>query len=150
MMPAPFRGFTPQLPPEQMKTYAIVRKDGVHARPATCAEVECPQWAHGWVTRVPRGSRLADFIVGNTHGRKFTETTSIESAEREFIFPFGQECFRSSQHRVPIEREPLFVVRDGDWRGNPRGTAAITRRPDDWVDDFANHQQHIADVRQRG
>lgn len=150
MQPEPFRGFTPQLSPEHMKTYAIVRKDGVHMRPATCAEVECEQWAHGWVTRVPRGSKMAQFIEGNTHGRTWAEVDTHGAPEREFRFLAGQPCFRSSTHRRPIEREPLFVVRDGDWRGNPRGTPAVQRTADDWVDDFANHQQQIAEARDRG
>lgn len=140
----------PVLGAEQMKTYAIVRKDGMHYRPATCAEVECPHWRDGWITRVPFHSDLAKFIDGGTHGRRFAETTVPGTGEREFMFGPGQECFRSSTHRVPIEREPLFVVRDGDWRGNPRGTSAVTRRPDDWVDDFANHQASIADAQQKG
>lgn len=149
MMPAPNRP-EPALRPEQMKTYAIIRQDGVHMRPATCAEIECPQWVNGWITRVPRGTDLEAYIVSGAHGRRCYEVTPIESAERQFMFAIGQSCFRESTHRVPIEREPFFVVRDGDWRGNPRGTAAINRRPDDWVDDFANHQQRIADARDRG
>lgn len=148
-MADPFR-VAPALGPELMKTYAIVRRDGIHHRPATCAEVECPQWANGWVTRVTRGSDLEKFLVGQTHGRRFTETTGLGEAEREFMFKPGQPCFRASRHRIAIEREPFFVVRDGDWRGNPHGTPAVNRKPADWVDDFANHQQHIADVRDRG
>src|SRR4051812_20053517 len=128
-MTSPFRP-EPVLRAEHMKTYAIVRKDGLHYRPATCAEVECPQWAHGWVTRVTRGSDLEKFLVGQTHGRRFTETTGLSAGEREFMFGPGQECFRSSTHRLPVEREPFFVVRDGDWRGNPRGTAAVNRTAD--------------------
>jgi hypothetical protein len=127
-----------------------VRKDGLHYRPATCAEVECPQWKNGWITRVPVGSDLDRFLAGKTHGRRFFARPGVDGGERTYSFPEGQECFRSSTHRVPIEREPFFVVRDGDWRGNPRGTAAVNRRPDDWVDDFANHQQRIADARDQG
>ena len=67
----------------------------------------------------------------------------------EFTFEAGQTCF--VEHRVPLEREPLYVVRDGDWRGNPRGTAPrIHTRPDDWVDDFAEHQQRLADRFEQG
>lgn len=148
-MPEPYRP-APTLGAGQMKTYAIIRKNGLHYRPATCAEIECPQWRNGWTTRVPRGTDLEAYLVSGSHGRRFTETTGLGEGEREFMFGPGQSCFRESTHRVPVEREPFFVVRDGDWRGNPRGTASVTRRPDDWVDDFANHQQHIADVRERG
>lgn len=149
MMPDPSRP-EPQLRPEQMKTYAIVRKDGVHYRPATCAEVECPQWERGWITRVTRESRLAGYVESKAHGRRYVETTEIGDAERSFMFPPGQACFKASAHRVPIERAPLFLVREGDWRGNPRGIEAVARTADDWTDDFANHQQSIADARNRG
>lgn len=147
-MPEPFR-VAPKLGPELMKTYAIVRKSGLHYRPATCAEVECEQWKNGWITRVPAGSDADQYLISKAHGRTFQQGWR-DGGERTYTFPPGQECFRSSQHRIAIEREPFFVVRDGDWRGNPLGTPAVNRRPDDWVDDFANHQQHIADVRQRG
>ena len=35
-----------------------------------------------------------------------------------FTFEAGQQCF--TQHHVP-DRPQFFVVRDGDWRGNPTG-----------------------------
>src|SRR3954464_496881 len=100
-MPEPFRP-EPQLGASQMKTYAIIRKDGLHYRPATCAEVECPQWAHGWITRVPRGTDLETYLESGVHGRRFTETTGLGAGEREFLFGPGQECFRSSTHRLPV------------------------------------------------
>jgi hypothetical protein len=140
----------PQVGPEGYKTYQISAPRSTHTRPATCAEVDCQGWRHGWITRVPVGSELAEYITGKVHGRHFTETTGLGSPDREFVFPPGQECFRSSQHRVPLEREPVYLVRDGDYRGNPRGTGPVTRTAIDWVDDFATHQQQLADRRQRG
>lgn len=139
----------PAIGPEHVKTYAIVRKDGIHVRPATCAEVECEQWKNGWITRVPTGSDLDAYLASRKHGRVF-DSLDTGRGERSYMFRPGQSCFRESTHRLPIEREPLFVVRDGDWRGNPRGTPAVQRSAADWTDDFANHQQHIADIRQRG
>jgi hypothetical protein len=77
----------------------------------------------------------------------------------EFSFPPGQRCFstvvRSDRvvagHPMRIDRPELFLVSDGDWRGNPYGTAPyVHTRPEDWVDDFANHQNALAEAAQRG
>jgi hypothetical protein len=47
---------------------------------------------------------------------------------------------------VPLERPELYVVRGGDWRGNPRGEVRRHSGPDSWVNDFAEHQDRIARV----
>jgi hypothetical protein len=50
-----------------------------------------------------------------------------------------------------LDRAPLYVVRDGDHRGNPRGTRdRLHQNPGNWVDDFATHQQAIADEIKKG
>jgi hypothetical protein len=52
---------------------------------------------------------------------------------------------------VRIDKPPLFLVRDGDWRGNPRRTRARQHlNPGNWVEDFATHQQAIADEIEKG
>lgn len=141
----------PQLGPEAYKTYAIVRPLGSHWRKATCEEVNCPAWQNGWLTRLAANDtgNIA-FITSGRTGRVWREIERSESGERQFVFPAGQPCLRCGEHRVPLEREPLFVVRDGDRRGNPFGTRPVQRRVDDWVDDFATHQQGIADAIEKG
>lgn len=138
------------LGPESYRTYAIVAPLATHFRPATCEEVGCRGWANGWVTRLPVGHELIDLITSGRTGRRYQETTAPGAAEREFAFPAGQSCFRASQHRVPLERDPLFVVKDGDRRGNPRGTRPALLRADQWVDEFATHQDALATARERG
>lgn len=145
-MPEPNRP-EPRLPVQAFKTYALLSPISTHRRPATCAEVHCTAYERGWTTRVPRTSDLAEFIRAGTHGRRFTETTMIDGAEAEFMFPPGQPCFRAGQHTVPLEREPLYIVRGGDWRGNPTGEKRQHVRAADWVDDFAEHQDRIAGER---
>lgn len=69
-----------------------------------------------------------------------------------FSFEAGQEPFSGPQHEhtVPIGRPELFIVRGGDWRGNPTGEHRQHTRPEDWVDDFANNQLSVAQQIQKG
>ena len=138
----------PRLPASAMKTYGLIQPRHTHFRRATCEEYGCEKYLKGWVTRLPWGSDLVEVL--RKSGRTFTETTEVGAAEREFMFAPGQPCFKSSTHKVRNDRPPLYVIRDGDWRGNPRGTAARSLGPDDWVDDFANHQITLSERLARG
>jgi hypothetical protein len=143
----------PQLPAHAMKTYELRQPLATHFRVATCAEVDCPQWAHGWQT----GFDLTDAEqvglanwVRNRSGLIFTfvqlETRVV------FSFPQGQQCLRSRvrPHRLPLDRDPIALVRGGDWRGNPRREGRKHVRLDDWVDDFASHQDRLATRLEQG
>lgn len=138
---------TPAIGPGHYKTYEIAVPRATHWRSATCAEVDCRPYQYGWVTRVLPGSQ--DEAAVRASGRSFT-AEQAEGGFLQFVFPPGQPCFRASVHQLPLERPPLYVVRDGDWRGNPTGQVRQHVNGDDWVDDFATHQQNIADVRERG
>jgi hypothetical protein len=139
----------PKIGPENYKTYQISAPIKTHYRDATCREVDCRAFAAGFRSRIDTstnlGARQAKYIE-NVAGRKFTRT--VAGPIVTYDFPAGQRCFTA--HKVPLEREAFFVVRDGDYRGNPRGTRPVTRRAADWVDDFATHQQNLADQRGRG
>lgn len=140
----------PRLGPEAFKTYQIVAPIPTHFRPATCREVECAGYVNGWRTTVLPDSPQANYIRRNS-GRQFSETkNSNGDGTVVFTFPPGQTCFRASEHRVSLEREPLYVVSGGDARGNPLRTPAVRHRAADWVDDFAEHQQAIADRIKQG
>lgn len=137
----------PIIPVQGMQTYEIVSPIQTHTRPASCAEVDCPNRANGWATAVDvsteLGGRQANYIRLHA-GRAFTVTQTGDVVR--FEFPPGQECF--AEHRVPLGRPELFLKRGGDWRA--RTFDPITMRSVDWVDDFATHQQSIADRQQRG
>ena len=149
----PFR-VTPAAPVTAYKTYALSAPIQTHTRPGTCAEVNCAHWLAGWKTTVDvsteLGQRQAKYIV-NKSGRKFCETTGfgdINKQLREFMFPPGQKCFR--EHRVSLEREPAFIVRGGDWRGNPMREFRQHANGNDWVEDFAEHTDRIKRLRESG
>lgn len=139
----------PVLPAAAMKTYQLIAPLSTHFRAAACAEVECAGWREGWRTVVDvatdLGKRQAKYIRDKA-GRayRFTKAGTLVT----FVFPAGQRCF--TEHRVPLEREPLYIAKEGDWRGNPRGTAPRQHTASSWVDDFATHQDKLAEAHNRG
>lgn len=141
----------PALDAGHMKTYEIRAPKSTHFRPASCEEVECQAHARGWRTLVDVNTELGArqaFYIRKTAGRAYSEEAQ-PGGRVVFTFLAGQKCFR--EHVVPTDRPPLFIVREGDWRGNPRQIEPrIHTRPEDWVDEFANHQSALAEQVKRG
>lgn len=140
----------PRMAPQHYKTYAISSPLATHWRPATCAEIGCADYLHGWRTRVEGLPPKLLHAVRHESGRKFTEARVAEG-ETWLVFEAGQECFQKTKHFLPVGRPEFYIVRDGDRRGNPRGTKArLHQRPEHWQEDFAEHQQGLADAIQEG
>jgi hypothetical protein len=149
-MHGPFR-ITPKLPAHALKTYELRAPLVTHHRAATCEEVDCQAYAKGWTSYIDVGTELGAKqykYISEQSGRTFNDATAMDTQIRTLIFPPGQKCFR--QHTVPLERDPLYIVRDGDWRGNPRRTTEVRRNAADWIDDFSNHQDGIATEIEKG
>lgn len=143
----------PAMPAASYKTYGMSMPLRTHWRPATCDEAGCEAYRHGWVTTTDLstalGQRQAEYIRHDRSRRHQEQRTGPN--EVKFVFGPGQRCFAASGHRVPLERPARFYVADGDWRGNPRGTPVrVHVRAEDWVDDFATHQDRIATAIQKG
>jgi hypothetical protein len=148
-MPARVFRPEPRMDPAAYKTYAVIAPLSTHFRPATCAEVACPHYLNGW--RVNNEALTPDLRHAVAASGRTYRLEVISPTESWLVFEAGQPCFKASQHRARIDRAPLYVVRDGDHRGNPRGTKArLFQRPDQWVDDFATHQQTLADEIKKG
>lgn len=139
----------PELPPQAFQTYAVRRIPGVHTRKATCEEVRCAFWREGWTTKIDTttdlGKQQAAYIVKQS-GRRFDMRRQGDLMV--FLFPAGQQCFAG--HEVSTERPPLFLVRDGDHRGNPTGRRRVHTRAQDWVEDMGEHLQTVREQRERG
>lgn len=139
---------TPVGPVQAYQTYAVRAPRSTHTRPATCAEVGCVAYRSGWATTVDPGSELgarqATYITRQS-GRRFAQTMLPDGRVR-FEFEAGQRCF--AEHRVSLEREPLFFKRGGDWRANVGPTLRMTGQ--DWLDDFGEHQERLRDRIARG
>jgi hypothetical protein len=151
-MPGQVFRVTPNLPASEYRTYAIAAPRATHYRPASCAEARCAAHEHGWRSTVDERTDLGRAqarYVRLESGRRYTEHRDEGSGLTVFEFRPGQRCF--SAHQVSLDRPPLYVVRDGDWRGNPRGTEPrVHARPEDWVEDFATHQDRLSRLIERG
>lgn len=148
----PLNRIEPAAPPAAYRTYAITAPRQTHWRAATCAEVGCAAHTHGWTTTVDISTELGQgqaYYIRRESGRSYTEETTGPGLVR-FTFGPGQRCFRSDTHRVRTGRPEIFVVRGGDWRGNPVGDKRQHTRAEHWVEDFAEHQDRIASRQQRG
>jgi hypothetical protein len=145
----PFR-LEPLLPPSAMKTFSVHTPLSTHFRKASCHEVDCIHYLAGWRTVVDEstdlGKRQAGYIRTKS-GRAFTESCQ-PTGLTEFLFKPGQKCF--GVHNVKTDREAIYVVKDGDWRGNPRQTDPVKLNSIDWVDSFSNHQDRLATRFEKG
>lgn len=141
---------TPYLPPDKRVTYSILRPAGERFwQPATCEEIDCSAYRFGWTTSLDPVAQAAQVhYIRRESGRRYVEHTE-PGVRVVFSFEPGQRCFRASEHQVAVEREPLYVVRNGDsraWTGGGRTHA----RAEDWRDDFGEHQQKLHDAAQEG
>lgn len=136
---------------ESFQTFQIVAPKDTHTVPATCEEVECEQYARGWMMKIDLGTELGQRqarYIKHSSGRAFTWENSPEGLVT-LTFRSGQPCFQ--EHRKAIERDPLFRVKGGDKRGNPlRTPTRVHTKPEFWVEEFAENQQTIADAVKEG
>jgi len=140
----------PAAGPYAYKTYAIRVPLATHWNVITCADAGCEALEYGWDSIIDEGTdlgrRQARYIRKES-GRRFTEARQADGLTR-FTFEAGQRCF--AQHRTRNMRPERFIERGGDWRGNPSGDRREHRRPDDWVDSFAEHQDKLRTLAERG
>lgn len=114
---------------------------------AACEEVGCEQWRLGWESTIDEATELGQrqaAYIRHRSGRTFRELKA-PTGLTVFRFEPHQRCFREHQ-----TRPELYAVRDGDWRGNPTGRVRQHTRAADWVEDFGEHQQQIADQHEKG
>ncbi len=141
----------PEAPAAVYETYQIAAPTSTHWRDATCEEVECHGHLFGWRTTVDEMTDLGQaqaYYIRHDRTRRHVEERMPDGLTR-FTFEHGQTCFEP--HKTRLERDELFVVRGGDWRGNPTGQQPyLHRRAEDWVDAFANNQDRMATLIERG
>ena len=82
--------------------------------------------------------------IRHKSGRTFREQRT-EAGLTVFRFEAFQRCF--AEHRTKPDR---FLVRDGDWRGNPTGRGRLHVNGRDWIEDLVEHEGALADLRKKG
>jgi len=138
----------PAMPAAAYQTYQVSSPLATHWRAATCAEVDCPHHMHGWATTVLPDS--ADEAAIKGAGRHWTVREILPGGLVRYLFGPGQACFAASRHRIQLDRPEVFTVRGGDFRGNPTGMHRRHANAADFIDDFGEHQQRIADAQEKG
>lgn len=141
----------PAGPSQAYKTYSMRFPLKTHWRQATCEEVDCEAYRCGWVTTVDIGTELGQkqfYFITHDKERSCSMQKSGDTLFK-FLFGPGQRCFASGNHRVRLERIPQALVIPGDFRQRT-GPVQVHKRIDDWVDDFANHQNRIKTQLERG
>ena len=135
------RPIVPRLPAKAFKTYIVLSPHDTAIR-AVCEQVGCRRWHRGWKSifdeSTPRGRDQAAYVRCES-GRTFREQRTGEGLT-VFLFEPYQRCFEDHQTWPEV-----YFVRGGDWRGNPTGQRRVHTRAADWVEDFALHQQRLAD-----
>lgn len=141
----------PTIGAENYQTFQIKAPVSTHWRPATCEEVDCANAEFGWKSVIDESTDLGKqqaHYIRKLSGRKFREQR-LETGLTEFLFASGQPCF--AQHKTRLDRQELYIVKGGDWRGNPRRTPQRQHtKPEHWVEEFAEHQDKIKQLHERG
>lgn len=127
----------PRLPVQSMQTHHILAPASSHWRKATCAEVGCLPYHHGWVLPL-EGLDEGDIWQARNSGRGYRQETN-EDGKVFLHFEAGQPCFRASTHRIRIERPELFIVRNGDWRGTDNEDPIRFSSAESWRDHLGTH-----------
>ncbi len=122
------------------KTYSLSQPIATHTRKATCEEVDCEHWREGWTYDVRQlDERLIRAI--RLSGKRFREQEHL--GVTYWVFHPGQQCFR--EHRVSNDREAFHLITPNS-RGLNRKTATLWK-PDEWLENFALHQDKIKQER---
>jgi hypothetical protein len=136
----------PNMPVGAYQTYSITAPTD-STIVAACEQVGCAAWLNGWDSvideRTELGQQQAAYIRGQSR-RTFREQKRGDGLT-VFRFEAHQRCFE--EHRT---RPEIYLVRDGDWRGNPSGRQRQHTRPADWVEDMTENQGRIVDLQQKG
>jgi hypothetical protein len=143
------RSVQPLGPAQVYQTYQLLQPTASHKRRVTCEQAGCQRQRNGWRsvmdTSTVVGRNQANWVRMHS-GRSFTYVQAGPVVT--FTFAAGQRCFE--KHYGLLGRDPVCRVVGGDWRGNPRGTAARVLRPADWVDNFGEHQLTLSEAHKRG
>jgi hypothetical protein len=141
----------PALPVNLMQTYEMRFPTTTHFRVASCVEVEC-EWYHG--------GRLLGFDLTDPAKREAAQQIgslatkmglrfAIEQVGTtvQFKFPPGQSCLQG--HKVPLERDPLYLRWKGDWRGQQGGIYRHTNGAD-FAEDWQENVDKVITRSERG
>ncbi len=136
--------------PRAYRTYGASMPLRTHWRRATCEEAGCDAYRSGWVTTVDLSTELGQaqaHYITHDKTRRWTVQQAAPTLAK-FVFGPGQTCF--GEHKVRLDRAPRFLVKDGDFRGNPTGYSREHKNAEHWIEDQQETLDRVAARRQRG
>lgn len=147
----PLSRVTPKIPARAMQTFQVTAPISTHTRKATCEEAECAQYVRGWRMKLDLatdlGQKQAHYIKYSS-GRSYRVVGQRDGLV-ELEFSANQPCFQ--EHRVRIDRPEIYRVKGGDHRGNPLKTVTrVHKKPEFWVEEFAENQARIKTAIEKG
>jgi hypothetical protein len=125
-------------PVHAYKTFQVLSPIETHFEETTCDQVECKAHVNGWQSFIDEGTEQGQqqaHYIRRQSGRGFSEDRN-EAGMTVFTFGAGQECFATHQQKT--DRPQHFLLHNG------RRDPYLFDRPDQWVDDFAGHQDQLA------
>lgn len=150
MMPSP-QGMriAPKMDPRAYRSFEVHAPLATHYRNASCREMECQHYLSGWVSRFDtatgEGRRWAVAVKRSGRRYQYREEGTVVT----FYFGPGQSCFQAP-HKVETGKPEIYVVRDGDWRGNPTGNKVRVGRPLEFVERMAENLDNLDSAIRRG
>ncbi len=152
-MPGRINRITPQLGAEAYQTFQMNAPLSTHWVERACdgKGVNCKAAENGWKMhldlKTDLGQAQARYIKHDS-GRRY-EIADQKDGVVTLVFPGGQPCF--ARHRVRLDRPENYLVKGGDFRGNPTGRQTrVHTNAEHWVEEFAENQARIADARKKG
>lgn len=141
-----------KMPARAMQTFQIAAPTKTHFRPASCEEVECPNYLRGWRMRIDLNTELGQkqaYYIKHHAGRSYKVTGQADGVV-DLEFAPNQPCF--DQHKVRRNDIPeLYRVKGGDHRGNPLRTLTRTHKsPETWVEEFQENQDRLKRAKEKG
>ncbi len=131
-------------PASMYQTFSIRAPKSTHWQPATCEEVSCEYYTRGFKVSLDESKPVGS---GNAAMLRADKTRTKREYRDEFgmtifEYPPGTKCM--NKHSKRLEKPEIFIVRDGDHRGNPKGTPTRTHTSaDSWVEEFSETQDKI-------
>lgn len=137
-------------------TYELLQPVGTHRRAATCEEAGCRPHHDGWSTSLIPGSTDEALILatcrGEVDGIRRPQPTPTRTPEgfNRYVVPAGTPCFKARTHTVLLDRPAFGIRRDGNKLGVGSDQLYQHSNLDEWVEDFGDHQQGLADEAAKG
>ena len=143
---------TPSVGAEHYQTFQVTSPISTHTKVVQCGEdLDCEQYKRGWRMKLDLGSDLGQkqaYYIKHHSGRSY-KVVDQKDGLVTLEFAANQPCFR--EHRVPIDRPEIYRVKGGDFRGNPlRSPTRVHKKPEFWVEEFAEHQDKIKTAIEKG